>query len=88
MKEFLSITPDNLQEKTADFVGNPHLFISGPASSGKTSAALLRLRQILSSDSRSTTLVLVPQRSLAELSSLPGDAQFAFITAGEHPNHE
>jgi hypothetical protein len=66
MKEFLSITPDNLQEKTADFVGNPHLFISGPASSGKTSSALLRLRQILSSDSRSTTLVLVPQRSLAE----------------------
>lgn len=66
MKGFLSLTPGNVQEQVADFAGNPHLFLSGPASSGKTSAALMRLQQILRSDAPSTTLVLVPQRSLAE----------------------
>ena len=69
MKGFLSLKPENLQEKAADFVGNPHLFLSGPASSGKTTAALLRLQKILNSNpatSGSSTLVLVPQRSLAE----------------------
>ncbi len=66
MKGFLTLKPENIQEKVADFIGNPHLFLTGPASSGKTSAALMRLQQILSSDPPSTTLVLVPQRSLAE----------------------
>lgn len=69
MKGFLSLKPENLQERAADFVENPHLFLSGPASSGKTTAGLLRLQQILNSNSTSSsssTLVLVPQRSLAE----------------------
>lgn len=58
-----------LQQQAADFEVYPHLFISGPASSGKTTAALQRLRQILNSPgekSNSSTLVLVPQRSLAQ----------------------
>jgi hypothetical protein len=59
-------TPGELQQQAADIISYPHLFLSGPASSGKTSAALLRLQQILNSDARSTTLVLVPQRSLAK----------------------
>ena len=69
MKGFLSLKPENLQERAADFVENPHLFLSGPASSGKTTAGLLRLQQLLNSNSTassSSTLVLVPQRSLAE----------------------
>ena len=68
MKGIFSLKPDNAQEEAADFVANPHLFLSGPASSGKTSAALLRLQQILTSNPAapgSSTLVLVPQRSLA-----------------------
>jgi hypothetical protein len=68
MKGIFSHTPENMQKQAADFVGNPHLFLSGPASSGKTSAALFRLQQILTSSSTTaaSTLVLVPQRSLAE----------------------
>lgn len=69
MNDFLSNTPSKLQEQTADFTSYPHIFLSGPAASGKTSAALLRLQQILTSESEtygSSTLVLVPQRSLAE----------------------
>ena len=68
MKGIFSLKQDNAQEEAADFVANPHLFLSGPASSGKTSAALLRLQQILTSSQvspGSSTLVLVPQRSLA-----------------------
>lgn len=69
MNDIFSNTPNILQEQTADITSYPHLFLSGPASSGKTSAAMLRLQQILTSDSEtsgSSTLVLVPQRSLAE----------------------
>lgn len=66
MNANLSLSFGDLQEQVADLHGNPHLFLSGPASSGKTSAALQRLHQILTSDTKSSTLVLVPQRSLAE----------------------
>ncbi len=69
MKGIFSFKPTNAQAQAADFVADPHLFLSGPASSGKTSAALLRLQQILTSSPAapgSSTLVLVPQRSLAQ----------------------
>jgi len=66
MNGILSLTPERMQEQAADLLAHPHLFLSGPASSGKTSAALLRLHQILTSDFNSRTLVLVPQRSLGE----------------------
>jgi len=69
MKGFLSDTPKEMQQQVADFIGNPHLFLSGPASSGKTSAAMLRLQQILTYEPTqpdSSTLILVPQQSLAE----------------------
>lgn len=62
----LPIKPGEHQEQAADIIANPHLFLSGPASSGKTSAALMRLGHILFSDPNASTLVLVPQRSLAE----------------------
>lgn len=69
MTGFASFKPENFQETAADFIGNSHLFLSGPASSGKTTSGLLRLQQILNAnleEAGSTTLVLVPQRSLAE----------------------
>lgn len=69
MTSILPQLPDATQKNIADFVEFPRLFLSGPASSGKTSAALLRLNNILSTQERlsnETTLVLVPQRSLAE----------------------
>ncbi|HPR34031.1 MAG TPA: DEAD/DEAH box helicase [Anaerolineaceae bacterium] len=69
MKGIFSFKPTNAQAQAADFLANPHLFLSGPASSGKTGAALLRLQQILTSSPAapgSSTLVLVPQRSLAQ----------------------
>jgi len=76
-----------MQQQAADITSFPHLFLSGPASSGKTSAALLRLQQILSSDARSTTLVLVPQQSLAKpyqdylrSSNLPSSQQISIQT--------
>ena len=59
-------TPTTIQQQIADFVSNPTLFLSGPASSGKTSAALLRLHNILIGTDNAPALVLVPQRSLAE----------------------
>ena len=65
MKGFSSLSFTAGQEQAADISSYPHLFLSGPASSGKTSAALLRLQQILSSNSDSATLILVPQQSLA-----------------------
>lgn len=58
--------PTAIQDQSADFVGHPTLFLSGPASSGKTSAALLRLQNILTSANNAPALVLMPQRSLAE----------------------
>ena len=66
MNANLLLSPGENQEQVADLFTHPHLFLSGPASSGKTSAALLRLHQILTSDAQASTLVLVPQRSLAE----------------------
>lgn len=57
---------EDSREQFADFAACRHVFLSGPASSGKTSAALKRLDRILSADTQSSsTLVLVPQRSLA-----------------------
>ncbi len=58
--------PTVIQEQSADFVAHPTLFLRGPASSGKTSAALLRLQTILTLAKDAPILVLVPQRSLAE----------------------
>jgi len=69
MKGILLLKPEDLQSEAADFVSHPHISLTGPASSGKTSAAILRLHRILTSasdTSRSSTIVLVPQRSLAE----------------------
>ncbi|MFA5611411.1 MAG: DEAD/DEAH box helicase family protein, partial [Anaerolineaceae bacterium] len=69
MTGILKQTPTAIQELAADFIGQPSLFLSGPASSGKTSAALLRLHRILTSQSEHSNqalLVLVPQRSLAQ----------------------
>lgn len=65
IKSIMSPKPGEKQEQAADNVANPHLFLSGPPSTGKTTAAILRLNQIILSDPKSTTLVLVPQRSLA-----------------------
>lgn len=69
MNDLLSVKPEVGQEQAADFVEHPHVFLCGPASSGKTTAGLLRLQHILSTDperSTSRTLILIPQRSLAE----------------------
>ena len=66
--EILPNSPTATQEKSADFNAYPFLFLHGPASSGKTSAALLRLQNILttqSDNSGKTVLVLLPQKSLA-----------------------
>ena len=65
MTGILPQTPDETQRNTTDYVDFPSLFLSGPASSGKTSASLLRLQNILENPQEST-LILVPQRSLAE----------------------
>ena len=65
MKGMLPQSPTAIQQKSADYAGHPTLFLSGPASSGKTSAALLRLQNILNSSTNAPVLVLVPQRSLA-----------------------
>jgi len=62
----LSQSPTTIQEQSADFIAYPTLFLSGPASSGKTGAALLRLQKILQTASGDRILLLVPQRSLAE----------------------
>ena len=62
-------TPTAIQKQSADHLGYPTLFLSGPASSGKTSAALLRLNNILTKQperSGHPVLVLIPQRSLAQ----------------------
>lgn len=59
-------SPTAIQEQSADFAANPTLFLRGPASSGKTSAALLRLQTILTTAKNAPALVLVPQRSLTE----------------------
>ena len=69
MQGILTLIPSETQKKTANFIDHPSLFLSGPASSGKTSAALLRLQTILTTQSEtsgSSVLVLLPQRSLAE----------------------
>ena len=58
-------SPTAIQQKSADYAWHPTLFLSGPASSGKTSAALMRLQNILNSSTNAPVLVLVPQRSLA-----------------------
>jgi len=59
-------SPTATQEQIADFTGHHTLFLSGPASSGKTSAALLRLTKILTTAANGPMLVMLPQRSLAE----------------------
>ena len=67
--EILLQSPTATQEKSADFIAYPSLFLHGPASSGKTSAALLRLENILTTqpeNSSKTVLVLLPQKSLAK----------------------
>ena len=67
--EILPNSPTATQEKSADFIAYPSLFLHGPASSGKTSAALLRLENILTTqpeNSSKTVLVLLPQKSLAK----------------------
>lgn len=67
--EILPQSPTTTQEESADFVGHPTLFLRGPASSGKTSAALLRLHNILTTQTEITNkavLVLLPQKSLAK----------------------
>lgn len=67
--EILPNSPTATQEKSADFNAYPSLFLHGPASSGKTSAALLRLQNILTTQSHNsgkTVLVLLPQKSLAK----------------------
>lgn len=69
MTGLFTLTPTPAQELAADFSGQPSLFLSGPASAGKTSAALFRLHKILTDDSKNSiqsVLVLVPQRSLAQ----------------------
>ena len=66
MNGMLPQFPTTIQEESADFLGHSTLFLSGPASSGKTSAALLRLQNILTNSSNSKLLVLLPQRSLSE----------------------
>ena len=66
MNGMLPQFPTTIQEQSADFLGYSTLFLSGPASSGKTSAALLRLQNILTNSSNSKLLVLLPQRSLSE----------------------
>ncbi|MEL7627352.1 MAG: hypothetical protein AAGU15_10920 [Anaerolineaceae bacterium] len=58
--------PTTIQEQSADFLGYSTLFLSGPASSGKTSTGLLRLQNILTNSSNAKLLVLLPQRSLSE----------------------
>lgn len=67
--EILPNSPTATQEKSADFVSYPSLFLHGPASSGKTSSALLRLQNILTTqpeNSGKSVLVLLPQKSLAK----------------------
>ena len=67
--EILPNSPTATQEKSADFIAYSSLFLHGPASSGKTSAALLRLQNILtthSDNSCKSVLVLLPQKSLAK----------------------
>lgn len=62
------ITPDSHQEEAANFFQNRSVFLKGPASAGKTTAALMRLENIILSDPSGVSdpiLVLVPQRSLA-----------------------
>ena len=59
--------PSKDQEMAANFKENPSLFLRGNASTGKTTAALLRLETILHSQASGvgeSVLVLVPQRSL------------------------
>lgn len=59
---------DPNQEAIADFEQNNSVFLKGPASTGKTTAAIRRLSNIISSNPggiSEPTLVLVPQRSLA-----------------------
>ena len=61
--------PDEIQNKAADFVENPSVFLRGLPSGGKTTAALFRLQKILeatSSGVSDSVLVLIPQRSLAQ----------------------
>jgi len=67
--EILPQSPTTTQEKSTDFIAYPSLFLHGPASSGKTSAALLRLQNILitqQENSGKSVLVLLPQKSLAK----------------------
>ncbi len=55
------------QESVADFVSNPSVFLSGPASAGKTTAAISRLNNLLNTfagERGDSVLVLLPQRSL------------------------
>ncbi|NLE82948.1 MAG: DEAD/DEAH box helicase family protein [Chloroflexi bacterium] len=57
--------PTIVQQKAAEFDLHKFVFLKGPASSGKTSAALLRLQNLIE-HGQTSTLVLVPQRSLAQ----------------------
>ncbi|HBO34523.1 MAG TPA: hypothetical protein DD636_07290 [Anaerolineaceae bacterium] len=66
MKDRSAQIPTNSQQQAADLFDHPSIFFSGPASSGKTNAALLRLQNILTTANQGSALVLVPQRSLAE----------------------
>ena len=66
MNGMLTQFPTTIQEESADFPGHSTLFLSGPASSGKTSTGLLRLQNILTNSSNAKLLVLLPQRSLSE----------------------
>lgn len=61
------LQPTEEQVRIANFVENPTLFLQGNASTGKTTAALMRLEFIISAQSPGigeSVLVLVPQRSL------------------------
>lgn len=67
--EILLQSPTATQEKSADFIAYPSLFLHGPASPGKSSAALLRLQNILTTQPENagkSLLVLLPQKSLAK----------------------
>ena len=59
--------PSNEQLMVANFKDKPSLFLRGNASTGKTTAALMRLESITgfqSSGIGESILVLIPQRSL------------------------